>query len=70
MNKYLLALSLLAACGDKDEDACVDGATQCDGDFLQTCLDGVFEDTEDCTESGLVCHEDHGHCGEEDEHEE
>jgi len=62
----LLPLFLVVGCGDKDDDtagACTTDAVQCaDGDVLQICVDGAWEDTEDCAEQGMVCHAEMGHC--------
>jgi len=57
-----LVLSVVG-CGDKDS-ACDDGAMGCDGDVLQTCADGSWETTEDCSEEGMICHDmgDDSHC--------
>jgi len=58
----LFALTTLVACGDKD-DACEDGAKSCDGDVLQECVDGAWEET-DCEADGMICHDmgDDSHC--------
>lgn len=58
----LVLAAILAACGDKD-DACDDGARACDGDVLEECVDGVWEET-DCAEDGMICHDldDESHC--------
>ncbi len=68
----LLPLFIAVGCGDKDDDtaggSCSTDEVQCtDADVLQTCVDGAWEDTEDCAEQGLMCHEEMGHCMEMDD---
>ena len=62
--KLLACLPLLAlyACGDKDA-ACDNGARACDGDVLQECVDGAWQET-DCSAEAMICHEmgDDSHC--------
>lgn len=59
----LLPLTLLIACGDKDDSACEDAEKACDGDILQECVDGAWEET-DCEADGMICHDmgDDSHC--------
>ncbi|MCB9765369.1 MAG: hypothetical protein H6739_36685 [Alphaproteobacteria bacterium] len=57
----LLGALTLAACGDK-EAACTDGDFQCDGDVLQECGSGGWEDVQDCSTDGMMCHAEMGHC--------
>jgi hypothetical protein len=58
-----LALSLVA-CGDKDE--CTTGNNTCEGDVLMECVDGAWEESEDCAASEMICHDmgegDESHC--------
>ena len=55
----LPALLFVVACGDKE---CEEEAYQCDGDILQVCSDGAWEDDEDCGAQDLMCHAEMGHC--------
>lgn len=60
---------LLAGCGPEPCDQ--DGATRCVDEVAQTCVDGGWEETQDCAAEGLVCHEheeDVFHCGEDHTH--
>ena len=54
---WLMVAGALISCGDDKEEGCEEGVFQCDGDVLQVCLDGGFEDEEDCAESGMMCHD-------------
>jgi len=50
------ALALAAgACGGGSSGPCAEGATRCAGTSLQTCTDGAFTATADCSETGQVC---------------
>ncbi len=49
-----------AGCGG--EECTTEGEVRCDGDVLQECIDGKFEDDEDCAEDGMMCMADMGHC--------
>jgi len=55
---------LLLACGDKDDEACEDAALQCSGEVLQECVDGAWEESEDCAAADMICHDmgDDSHC--------
>jgi hypothetical protein len=71
----LLALALLVACADSDDDhghdhddhthGCEHDSYQCDGDILQECDDGVWADVEDCAANGQICHAEGEHCMDE-----
>jgi hypothetical protein len=58
----VLMTMTLAACGDKE--SCEVGVLQCSGDVLQECsADEAWETSEDCAESGMMCHsEGEAHC--------
>ena len=61
----LLTVAALVACGETEAEAepeCDDGAQQCDGDVVQYCVEGLWEDTQDCAADGLMCHAELGHC--------
>jgi len=55
---------LLIGCGDKDDETCEDAAIQCSDDILQECVDGVWEESEDCLAADMICHDmgDDSHC--------
>lgn len=63
---------LLLACGCREYTdgpslaeyrACdVNGTVRCDGEVIQECVDGYWEDIEDCEAEERVCHEEMGHC--------
>ncbi|MCP4918700.1 MAG: hypothetical protein GY913_17485 [Proteobacteria bacterium] len=55
---FLFAMTL--ACGDKDE--CTESEYSCDGTILNECVDGVWTESEDCADDGLMCHAEMGHC--------
>jgi len=59
----LLPFVFVFACGDKDEGTCEDAEKACDGDILQECVDGAWEET-DCEAEGMICHDmgDDSHC--------
>jgi len=52
----------LAACGDKDT-VCEGSERGCDGNVLQECVDGDWEET-DCEAEAMICHDmgDESHC--------
>ena len=54
---------LLIGCGDKDE-ACEEASLQCTSDVLEECVDGVWEESEDCAAADMICHDmgDDSHC--------
>ena len=54
------------ACGDKDA-ICEGSEKGCDGDVLQECVNGDWEET-DCEAEAMICHEmgDDSHCMAED----
>ena len=58
----LCVLPLVCAGCDGGEACTTEGEMQCDGDVLQECVDGKFEDNEDCAEDGRMCMADMGHC--------
>ncbi len=49
---FLLALTIS---GCPTEADCTDGDHQCDGDQIQTCVDGEWGAAEECTETGETC---------------
>jgi hypothetical protein len=51
-----------AGCGDKAASCEEEAAHQCDGDVLQVCSDGTWEDEQDCAADGMMCHAEGGHC--------
>ena len=44
------------------DDCPTEGEMRCDGDTLQECVDGRFEDDQDCAADGMMCMADMGHC--------
>jgi hypothetical protein len=62
----LLLLALTIACTEKEEETeagtCTSGDLQCDGDTLQACTEGAWENAQDCAAEGMICHEEMGHC--------
>ncbi|MCB9797701.1 MAG: hypothetical protein H6741_33845 [Alphaproteobacteria bacterium] len=49
--------------GGCDSSECEVGAYQCtEGEILEECTDEGWTVAEDCTESGLMCHAEMGHC--------
>ena len=54
------------ACGDKDT-VCDGSEKGCDGNVLQECVDGDWEET-DCEAEAMICHDmgDESHCMAED----
>lgn len=56
-------LTLLAACGGA-EDECTADTHSCDGDILRVCVDGAWEEEEDCSAAAQICHDmgDDSHC--------
>ena len=56
----------VVACGDKDT-VCEGSEKGCDGDVLQECVDGDWEET-DCEAEAMICHDmgDESHCMAED----
>ncbi|MCA9623184.1 MAG: hypothetical protein KC731_29395 [Myxococcales bacterium] len=69
LSMVVLAASLAGACGDNQAEPCQDGEFRCEGQELQRCVSGAFEQEEICPE-GSMCMADHGHChpGEEGGH--
>ncbi len=41
---------------------CLPGDKQCNGDSLEYCSDGVWEDGIDCSESGMICDSENKKC--------
>ena len=69
MKRFLTLLPLLvislSACGDKDGggECGAEGEYQCDGTMLQICdADLAWADDTDCSEMGMECHAEMGHC--------
>jgi hypothetical protein len=58
----LMGLALVFT-GCNGNDSCeTEGELRCDGDVLQECVDGKFEDDEDCAANDMICHIEMGHC--------
>ncbi len=49
---FVAALLFSAGC---DTAECEEDANQCDGDQIQACHDGVWEDPEDCEDAMEAC---------------
>jgi hypothetical protein len=62
MRGIVLLLPLLGVGCEGGEDCTTEGEFRCDGDVLQECVDGSFEDNEDCADDGMMCHAEMGHC--------
>ncbi|MBN2496666.1 MAG: hypothetical protein JXR96_18900, partial [Deltaproteobacteria bacterium] len=57
MERILLAISLLwalSACSSGSAD-CTQGETRCQGSVIQTCVDGSWQDFQDCAEQDRIC---------------
>ena len=53
----------IVGCGDKDGTCDSAGSYQCAGNILQVCSDdGSWVDDTDCSEVGMTCHAEMGHC--------
>jgi hypothetical protein len=65
LSKLLLVLMFgFTSCskqeGSDNTDSCVTGETRCDGETLQKCSEGQWEDWHDCEIDGQRCLTDHG----------
>jgi len=60
MKFFLVLVTLLVGCGDKDTGLeCDEGFQECDGDLVVECVDGEWVEQEDCAAEDKVC-EDSG----------